>query len=103
MVVAIVDSHGNMKKQEDILKTKETLAADTLKVANEALGYIEDALPDAGIRDLINIFNSAIKTHRDLCSDIVELTAPKEKDSEKELAKEYNSKVDDLLKKFSNS
>ncbi len=87
------------KKQEDILKTKEALAADTLKVANEALGYIEDALPDAGIRDLINIFNSAIKTHRDLVGDIVELTAP-EKESEKDLAKEYNGKVDELMKKF---
>lgn len=88
------------KKQEDILKTKEALAASTLKVANEALGYIEDVLPDAGIRDLINIFNSAIKTHRDLCSDIVDLTAPQEKEGERELAKEYNSKVDELMKKF---
>jgi hypothetical protein len=90
------------KKQEDILKTKEALAASTLKVANEALGYIEDVLPDAGIRDLINIFNSAIKTHRDLCSDIVDLTAPQEKESEKDLAREYNGKVDEMLKRFSN-
>jgi hypothetical protein len=89
-----------MKKHEDILKVKESLAQETLKVANEALGYIQDALPDAGIRDLINIFNSAIKTHRDICSDIVELTAPQESEGEKVLAKEYNSKVDDLLKKF---
>jgi hypothetical protein len=90
-----------MKKAEDILKTKEALAGDALKVATEALGYIEDALPDAGIRDLINIFNSAIKTHRDLCGDILDITAPKESEKEKELAKEYSSKVDDLLKKFS--
>ena len=89
-----------MKKSEDILKVKECLAQDTLKVANEALGYIEDALPDAGIRDLITIFNSAIKTHRELCSDIVELSAPKESEGEKSLAKEYNGKVDDLLKKL---
>ena len=89
-----------MKKPEDILKVKEALAQDTLKVANEALGYIEDALPDAGIRDLITIFNSAIKTHRELCSDIVELTAPKESEKEKELARDYNSKVDELMKKF---
>lgn len=89
-----------MKKTEDILKTKEALAGDALNVATQALGYIEDALPDAGIRDLINIFNSAIKTHRDLCSDILDITAPKESDKEKELAKEYSSKVDDLLKKF---
>ena len=90
-----------MKKTEDILKVKENLAQEALQVANEALGYLQDALPDAGIRDLISIFNSAIKTHRDLCSDIVDLTAPKESSGEKELAKEYSSKVDDLLKKFS--
>ncbi len=90
-----------MKKTEDILKVKEVLAQDALKVATEALGYIEDAMPDAGIRDLITIFNSAVKTHRDLCSDIVDLTAPKESAGEKELAKEYSSKVDELLKKMS--
>ena len=90
-----------MKKTEDILKTKEALAGDALKVATEALGYIEDVLPDAGVRDLISIFNSAVKTHRDLCSDILDLTAPKESTEEKELAKEYSSKVDELLKKFS--
>jgi hypothetical protein len=90
-----------MKKTEDILKIKEVLAHDALSTATEALGYLQDALPDAGIRDLINIFNSAIKTHRDLCSDIIDLTAPKESTDEKELAKEYTSKVDDLLKKFS--
>ena len=88
-------------KQEDILKTKEGLAKDALKVATEALGYIEDALPDAGIRDLITIFNSAVKTHRDLISDIVDLTAVPESEKEQQLAKEYSTKVDELLKKFS--
>ena len=87
-------------KHDDILKTKEHLAGDALKVATQALGYIEDALPDAGIRDLINIFNSAVKTHRDLVSDIVELS-PVESEKEKDLAKEYSSKVDELLKKMS--
>jgi hypothetical protein len=90
-----------MKKTEDILKVKEVLAQDALSVATEALGYLQDALPDAGIRDLINIFNSAIKTHRDLCGDIIDLTAPKESTDEKKLAKEYDGKVDELLKKFS--
>ena len=89
-----------MNKTEDILKIKEGLAQEALQVANEALGYLQDALPDAGIRDLISIFNSAIKTHRDLCSDIVDLTAPKESEGEKTLAKEYDSKVDELLKKM---
>lgn len=87
-------------KHDDILKTKEVLAGDALKVATQALGYIEDALPDAGIRDLITIFNSAIKTHRDLVSDIVDLTSPRESDKERDLAKEYSSKVDEMLRKF---
>lgn len=91
----------HVKKAEDILKTKEALAGDALNVATQALGYIEDALPDAGVRDLINIFNSAIKTHRDLCSDILDITAPKESEAEQKLAKEYSGKVDDLLKRFS--
>lgn len=89
-----------MKKTEDILKIKEVLAQDALSTATEALSYLQDALPDAGIRDLINIFNSAIKTHRDLCSDIIDLTAPKESEGEKTLAKEYDTKVDELLKKM---
>ena len=89
-----------MKKTEDILKIKELLAQDALSTATEALSYLQDALPDAGIRDLINIFNSAIKTHRDLCSDIIDLTAPKESEGEKTLAKEYDTKVDELLKKM---
>jgi hypothetical protein len=88
-------------KHDDIVKTKEALAGDALKVATQALGYIEDVLPDAGVRDLISIFNSAIKTHRDLISDIVDLTAPKESEAEQKLAKEYSSKVDEMLKKFS--
>lgn len=86
--------------KEKIIQTKEVLAADALKVATEALGYIEDALPDANVRDLINIFNSAIKTHRDLVNDIVTLSEPKEGEREREAAKEYSGKVDDLLKKL---
>ena len=87
-------------KKDDILKTKEALASDALTVATQALGYIEDSLPEAGVRDLINIFNSAVKTHRDLVGDIVELS-PKESEKEQELAKEYHGKVDEILKRFS--
>lgn len=89
------------KSRDDILAQKEFLASEALSVANEALGYLKDTLPECSARDLVSIFNSAVKTHRDIVSDIVALTDPETK-SEAELAKEYDSKVDELLKKIKN-
>ncbi len=88
------------KNKEDILKQKEVLATESLQVANDALGYIQDQLPECSMRDLIAVFNSAVKTHRDIVSDIVALTATDESKSEQELAKEYDGKVGELLKKL---
>ena len=90
------------KSKESILKDKEFLAAESLKVANEALGYINDQLPECSTRDLVAIFNAAVKTHRDIVSDIVSLTAAESK-SEQDLAVEYGGKVDELLKSLGNS
>ena len=90
------------KSKESILKDKEFLAAESLAVANEALGHIQDALPECSVRDLVAIFNAAVKTHRDIVSDIVSLTAVESK-SEQELAVEYGGKVDELLKSLGNS
>jgi hypothetical protein len=87
------------KSRDDILKEKEFLAAESLKVANEALGYLQDQLPECSTRDLVSIFNSAVKTHRDIVSDIVSLTETESK-AEAELAREYDSKVDVLLNKL---
>jgi hypothetical protein len=87
------------KSKENILAQKEFLAAEALKVANESLGFIYDTLPEASVRDLVSIFNSAVKAHRDIVSDIVSLTATEEK-NEAELAKEYDGKVGELLKKL---
>ena len=88
------------KNKEDILKQKEVLASESLQVANDALGYIQDQLPECSMRDLIAVFNSAVKTHRDFVSDIVALTSTDESKSEQELAKEYDGKVGELLKKL---
>jgi hypothetical protein len=88
------------KNKEDILKQKEVLASESLQVANDALGYIQDQLPECSMRDLIAVFNSAVKTHRDIVSDIVALTTTDESKSEQELAKEYDGKVGELLKKL---
>jgi hypothetical protein len=87
------------KSREDILAQKEFLAAETLKVANEALGYLQDQLPECSTRDLVSIFNSAVKTHRDIISDIVALTEQESKEEQK-LSKEYTGTVDELLKKL---
>lgn len=87
------------KSRDDILKDKEFLATESLKVANDALGYLQDVLPECSARDLVAIFNSAVKTHRDIVSDIVALSETESKD-EASLAKEYDSKVDVLLNKL---
>ena len=84
---------------DKIIENKEKLAADVLEVARDALEDIKVCMPEAGIRDLINIFNSAVKTHRDLMSDVIAIT-DKESKEEKVLAQEYTGKVDELLKKL---
>lgn len=88
-------------KRDEILAQKEFLAAEALKVANEAIGYLQDQLGECSTRDLVSIFNSAVKAHRDIVSDIVALTEVESK-SEKELAAEYSGKVDELLKRLNN-
>jgi hypothetical protein len=89
-------------KREDAIRLKEVLAQDTLKVAKDALSYLEDQLPECSTRDLVSIFNSAMKAHREIISDIVSMSEV-EKKSEQDLAKEYGSKVDELLKKMGGS
>ena len=83
-----------------IIAQKERMAQDVLQVADDALQDIKAVMSEAGVRDLLNIFNSAVKTHRDLMSDIVTLQ-DKQSKTEETLAKEYTGKVDELLKKIS--
>jgi hypothetical protein len=87
-------------RNERIVEQKSKLAEKVLKVAEQALGDIEATMGEASIRDLISIFNSSIKVHRDLMADIVSIQETESK-QEKELAKEYSGKVDALLKKLS--
>ena len=87
-------------RNQKIIESKERLAAEVLVVAEDALQDIKSCMGEAGVKDLIAIFNSAIKTHRDLMSDIL-VIQEKETKEEKELAKEYTGKVDELLKKIS--
>lgn len=89
-------------KKAKLIDQKIKLSEDVLQVAEEALKNIRVSMADAQIRDLVSIFSSAVKVHRDLVSDIstIEDSESSSKE-EKQLAKEYTSKVDELLKKIS--
>ena len=89
-------------KNDKIIAQKEKLAADVLQVADDALQDIKATMGEAGVRDLINIFNSAVKCHRDLMSDVIGIEERQTKEEDK-LAQEYTGKVDELLKKISKS
>jgi hypothetical protein len=82
---------------DKILRQKETLAAAALQVAEDALELLQDHLEDCSTRDLVTVFNSAVKAHREIVSDIVSLTDSESK-QEQILAKEYNGTLTKLLK-----
>jgi hypothetical protein len=84
---------------ERILQQKEHLAEKALQVAEDSLQLLQDQLDQCSARDLVTVFNSAVKVHRDIVSDILVLTEAESK-QEKELAKEYEGKVGELLKNF---
>jgi len=88
-------------KQESIISQKEKMAADVLQVADDALQDIKACMGEAGVRDLLNIFNSAVKVHRELMSDIIGIEEKQSKEETK-LAEQYTGKVDELLKKIAN-
>jgi hypothetical protein len=86
-------------RNEKIIAQKERLASDVLQVAEDALQDIKATMGEAPVRDLISIFNSSIKVHRDLMSDVIALQ-DRETKEEQQLATQYNGKVDELLKKI---
>lgn len=81
---------------EKVLRQKEILAAQALQVAEDALELLKEQLEECSTRDLVTVFNSAVKAHRDITSDVVAITQSEAK-SEQELAKEYDGKVGELL------
>ena len=87
--------------KDAIVKQKESLAQEALLVANEAIGLLKDQMSECSTRDLVQIFSASVKAHREITEDIVILTA-KEPESEQILAKEYDGKVEELLKRISN-
>ena len=87
--------------KDEIVRQKENLANEALRVANEAIGLLQDQMSECSTRDLVQIFSASVKAHREITEDIVVLTA-KEPASEQELAREYDGKVEELLKRISN-
>ena len=88
-------------RKDEVVKQKEFLAQEALRVANEAIGLVQDQMSECSTRDLVQIFSASVKAHREITEDIVILTKP-EPASEQELAKEYDGKVEELLKRISN-
>lgn len=88
-------------KNDKIIAQKERMAMEVLGVADDALQDIKAVMSEAGVKDLLAIFNSAVKTHRELMSDIITIQE-KESKEEQKLAGEYSGKVDELLKKIAN-
>jgi hypothetical protein len=87
--------------KDEIVKQKEFLAQEALRVANEAIGLLQDQMSECSTRDLVQIFSASVKAHREITEDIVVLTT-KEAPSEESLAREYDGKVEELLKRISN-
>ena len=87
--------------KDAVVKQKESLAKEALLVANEAIGLLKDQMSECSTRDLVQIFSASIKAHREIAEDILMLTA-KEPESEELKAKEYDGKVEELLKRISN-
>ncbi len=88
--------------KENVIRQKEVLAQESLKVANEAIGLLQDQMSECSTRDLVQIFSAAVKAHREITDDIVVLTTKKEAPSEETLAREYDGKVEELLKRIKN-
>ena len=87
--------------RDAIVKQKEFLAAESLKVSCEAIGMLQDQLPECSTRDLVQIFSASIKAHREITEDILVLTA-KETPEEELQSHSYDGKVEELLKRISN-
>lgn len=87
--------------KDAIVRQKESLAEQALVVAHEAIGLLQDQMSECSTRDLVQLFSAAVKAHREITEDIVILTS-KETPSEEALGKEYDGKVEELLKRISN-
>lgn len=84
---------------EKIIKQKEYLASKALQVAEDSLELLQGQLEQCSTRDLVSVFNSSVKAHREIVSDIIALSVQESKE-EQSLAKDYNPVVENLLKKM---
>ena len=88
-----------MKNKDKCDKKMEEMAERTLTLAGDALEQLEAQVSECGTRDLLNIFTSSLKAHK----EILAIIAPpdvKESNSEKEMAKSYDGQLNGLLKRL---
>lgn len=100
VVPAVTGDFMDKSKNEKIIRQKENLAAKALQVAEDALEILQSGLESCAARDLVQVFNSAVKAHREIVSDIISLNEAEDKPSEQELAKEYKGTASSLVEKF---
>ena len=67
---------SDSKEKDAIIQQKEFLANEALRVANEAIGLLQDQMSECSTRDLVQIFTASVKAHREITEDIVILTKP---------------------------
>lgn len=84
---------------EKIIRQKEKLAEKALQVAEDSLGLLQDQLSECSAGDLVKVFNSAVKAHREIVSDIIALTDTESKE-EAAIAKDYDPKIQSLLNRI---
>lgn len=84
---------------DKILRQKEKLAVRTLQVAENSLNIIEATLDECSTDDLIKIFNSSVRAHKEFLADVATLLTNETK-AEKELSKEYKGAAAELISRF---
>lgn len=90
------------KTKSQIIAEKRALADHSLEVAISALRDIEVAMEEPlSVKDLLSIYNSAIKNHREISTDLINMAKEGEESQEEaKLAVEYTGKINDLISKF---
>jgi len=100
----MIISNKKITLEEKLKQDKIQLAEQALSTAKTALDNLEalNAEGALGPKDLVAVFNSAVKAHRDLVKDIRSMDDV-EAPAEAELAQAYTSAVDDLLNSFNSN
>lgn len=78
---------------------RDNLSEQSLKVASEALGYLEEALPDASVKDLIAAYTAATRVYKEIESLKPEVVEEKSVDP----LTGYNVRLADMVSKLASN